>query len=70
MELIKFGIFIIMATVTFFLPKSIILFGTIILCNVAIVIVLKIPIVKVTKQLFKILPYVLFTFFIGGSGYE
>lgn len=40
MELIKFGIFIIMATVTFFLPKSIILFGTIILCNVAIVIVL------------------------------
>ena len=65
MELIKFGIFIIMATVTFFLPKSIILFGTIILCNVAIVIVLKIPIVKVTKQLFKILPYVLFTFFIN-----
>ena len=40
MELIKFGIFIIMATVMFFLPKSIILFGTIILCNVAIVIVL------------------------------
>lgn len=65
MELIKFGIFIIMATVTFFLPKSIILFGTIILCNVAIVIVLKISIVKVTKQLFKILPYVLFTFFIN-----
>lgn len=65
MELIKFGIFIIMATVMFFLPKSIILFGTIILCNVAIVIVLKIPIVKVTKQLFKILPYVLFTFFIN-----
>ena len=65
MELIKFGVFFIMATVTFFLPKSIILFGTIILCNVAIVIVLKIPIVKVTKQLFKILPYVLFTFFIN-----
>lgn len=65
MELIKFGIFIIMATVTFFLPKSIILFGTIILYNVAIVVVLKIPIVKVTKKLFKILPYVLFTFFIN-----
>ena len=55
MELIKFWIFIIMATVMFFLPKSIILFGTIILCNVAIVIVIKIPIVKITKQIFKIL---------------
>ena len=39
MELIKFGIFIIIATIMFFLPKSIILFGTIILCNVAIVII-------------------------------
>lgn len=65
MELIKFCFFIIMATVIFVLPKSKILFGIIILCNIGIVIALKISIKKIVKQLLKILPYVLVTFFIN-----
>ena len=65
MEILKFFIFIIMVTAIFFLPQSEILLGIIILSNIDAIILLKISIIKEIKQLFKILPYIILTFFIN-----
>ena len=65
MEMIKFLIFIVTTTIIFFLPQSKILFAVIGLCNIGTMILLKIQIIKSIKQLTKILPYIVVTFFIN-----
>ena len=65
MEIIKFFLFIVTATIIFFLPQSEILFAVIVLCNIAAILIFKISIIKIIKKLIKILPYIIVTFFIN-----